>query len=65
MMFCSYRCHEIGGPYIAENPNCPIHGEGGFDIDEARSVIERLCERLENHGDISDDDLNNEARGFL
>ena len=23
---CNYECHQIGGPWIAENPNCPIHG---------------------------------------
>ena len=25
-MYCEYQCYEIGGPWIAENPNCPIHG---------------------------------------
>lgn len=25
-MRCDYQCHEIGGPWIAENPDCPIHG---------------------------------------
>ena len=25
-MFCEYECYKIGGPWIAENPNCPIHG---------------------------------------
>lgn len=25
-MHCGYQCHLIGGPYIAENPDCPIHG---------------------------------------
>jgi hypothetical protein len=27
MMSCGYQCHMIGGPYIAENPACPVHGE--------------------------------------
>ena len=25
-MRCEYRCHEVGGPWIAENPICPVHG---------------------------------------
>ncbi len=25
-MFCDYECYQIGGPWIAENPNCPVHG---------------------------------------
>lgn len=24
-MKCEYQCYEIGGPWIAENPNCPVH----------------------------------------
>lgn len=23
---CRSRCHEIGGPFIAEDPDCPVHG---------------------------------------
>ena len=23
---CNYECHQIGGPWIAENPDCPVHG---------------------------------------
>ena len=25
-MLCEYQCYEIGGPWIAENPKCPVHG---------------------------------------
>ena len=25
-MKCEYQCHEVGGPWIAENPDCPVHG---------------------------------------
>ncbi len=25
-MKCLYQCHEVGGPWIAENPACPVHG---------------------------------------
>jgi len=23
---CNHQCHEVGGPWIAEDPNCPVHG---------------------------------------
>jgi len=23
---CQHQCYEIGGPWIAENPDCPEHG---------------------------------------
>lgn len=26
---CEFQCFEIGGPWISENPFCPIHGSGG------------------------------------
>ena len=25
-MSCGHQCHQVGGPWIAENPDCPIHG---------------------------------------
>ena len=25
-MNCGHQCYEIGGPWIAEDPNCPVHG---------------------------------------
>lgn len=25
-MLCEHECYLIGGPWIAENPNCPAHG---------------------------------------
>lgn len=25
-MRCLYQCYEVGGPWIAENPACPVHG---------------------------------------
>ena len=34
LSFCGYGCHVIGGPFIAENPDCPKHG-GNPDCDDA------------------------------
>jgi len=25
-MNCGYECYQVGGPWIAENPACPVHG---------------------------------------
>lgn len=30
-MSCANHCFEIGGPWIAEDPNCPIHGQDAQD----------------------------------
>lgn len=55
-MLCKYECHMIGGPYIAENPDCPVHGayaEGTHgDRQEAiREILYRVWLR-----DLSSDD---------
>ena len=44
MMNCGYECHQVGGPWIAENPACPIHGIDGQRRDRD---LERLSERVE------------------
>ena len=48
-MRCAYQCHEVGGPWIAENPDCPIHSreavaEREAAEDEHRSLVERIEE---------------------
>ena len=50
-MICPWQCHQIGGPYISENPSCPFHGsdpfprsaedESAFDLDPEEG--ERMC----------------------
>lgn len=39
-------CFQIGGPWIAEDPNCPAHGKGGLqeELDDAMEEIARLRE---------------------
>ena len=43
-MLCDYECYQIGGPWIAENPACPVHGTEAQrrDLD-----LDRLSERVE------------------
>ena len=50
-MNCSNRCFEIGGPWISEDPNCPIHGIAAQrrqkDADEEKTVFLERIESLE------------------
>lgn len=45
MSLCAYHCHEVGGPFIAENPECPIHGPAGQQAMQDREEVVReiLC----------------------
>lgn len=46
-MDCSHQCYTIGGPWIAEDPDCPVHGasavrEREHQEDRERSMVERI-----------------------
>jgi hypothetical protein len=41
----SCQCYQIGGPFIAEDPDCPAHGAGGYQ--DQVEVLEGRVERLE------------------
>jgi len=47
----SYKCecYVIGGPWIAEDPNCPVHGAGGLNeqVEEVRDEVEQLTKENE------------------
>lgn len=50
------ECHQIGGPWIAEDPNCPVHG----------TVAQRKeRERYELRERISDADTIEKLRELL
>ncbi len=42
-MDCGHECYRVGGPWIAEDPNCPIHGwaaqRRSDDLDVLQSKI--------------------------
>lgn len=46
------QCHQVGGPFIAEDPDCPAHGVGGYQerLEEAEAQIERLREQIRDLG---------------
>ena len=37
-MSCGNHCYEIGGPWISENPDCPIHGTEARLAEKAREA---------------------------
>lgn len=40
MSDCGYECHRVGGPWIAENPDCPIHSKEAVAAQEAAEAKE-------------------------
>lgn len=46
------ECYKIGGPWVAEDPDCPIHGRGGVweaekETREREQTLENRIEDLE------------------
>jgi len=37
---CGYECYQVGGPWIAENPACPIHGHDRQRRDRDLDVLQ-------------------------
>lgn len=44
---CPWRCHEIGGPWIAEDPECPFHGVNADLESMTQEEGDRLCREKE------------------
>lgn len=47
------QCYQIGGPFIEEDPDCPIHGHGGVwetrrEIEEQEASLEERISQLED-----------------
>lgn len=42
------ECYQIGGPFISEDPNCPLHGDGNAEdqINALRGEVHALTEKL-------------------
>jgi hypothetical protein len=41
----SCQCHQIGGPFIAEDPDCPKHGIYAVQLrDRARKLIDSILD---------------------
>lgn len=45
---CPWKCHLIGGPWIAENPSCPFHGLDPVDMTVlSQDDVDRMCREEE------------------
>jgi hypothetical protein len=54
-MKCGYQCHEIGGPWISENPECPVHGiEAQREEKYREQTKEQLYQQIHEAKDIED-----------
>ena len=60
MSDCGYDCHQVGGPWIAENPDCPVHGGVGGLANE-RPMSDRLTEAVERYRDALEDEAYDDA----
>lgn len=42
------QCYQIGGPFIAEDPDCPAHGRDGYEarFDRLESQLSVMREAL-------------------
>lgn len=46
-MNCGHECYKIGGPWIAEDPNCPVHGQEAQRYYDELYVLEMRVEEAE------------------
>ena len=54
-MKCGYQCHGVGGPWIAENPDCPVHGTEAQMIDKWRDISkDRLYQQIRDANTVQD-----------
>ena len=56
-MLCNHECFMVGGPWISENPSCPIHGINApdpIDGEEIRAILYKVWCREINADDAYD-----------
>lgn len=57
-MSCSHDCFVIGGPWIDEDPNCPIHGREAQEAQEAKNAQDAEIDALKARIKILEDKIN-------
>lgn len=50
----SCECHQIGGRFIAEDPDCPAHGLGAQREAQLRQVVIDQCQLALRYGTPSE-----------
>jgi len=49
----SCLCHQIGGPFIAEDPDCPAHGrEAQARLERRDTIVANLRDAMECGDDL-------------
>ena len=49
----SCECHQIGGPFIAEDPDCPAHGlEAQREAVRRERLVDELGEALDSEDPV-------------
>lgn len=44
---CDCECYKIGGPFIAEDPDCPVHGtEAQWRLEQDEQERQTLKDRI-------------------
>jgi hypothetical protein len=51
---CGYECYKVGGPWIAENPACPIHGADGQRRDNQLYLLEERISQASTVEELRD-----------
>lgn len=60
------QCHQIGGPFIAEDPDCPAHGrEAQEEAQRREEVIRELDAALDSEEPERIEDYARQALRYL
>lgn len=47
-MLCGHECYMVGGPWISENPNCPVHGANKVCAEDTIHELKVMLDKLIN-----------------
>jgi hypothetical protein len=48
------ECYQIGGPFIAEDPDCEVHGSAARSLRAETEEVLRYCHNMLAHGTTSE-----------
>jgi len=44
---CMCECYQVGGPFIAEDPDCPIHGTERVRLEQIVAIMRTYTREME------------------
>ena len=65
------ECYQIGGQFIAEDPDCPIHGAERIRLEQIVAIMRTYTQEMEgdhwygSHPGISEDDYEDIAEEII